>query len=93
MATQHIQELVENEQGRKIFSVVGNTMLLNQARPGALSLQKIMGLSDYVTGEVMRLEHGEGILALPERNIKLSYRAPKYVPDEWEIVPFKNRRT
>jgi len=77
MATQQVGEFLDAPAGRRILSVVGNTILMEQRPVEAKRLQATFDLSDYMTDSLHRLGTGHGVLVTPEGNLRIWIAAPE----------------
>jgi type IV secretory pathway VirB4 component len=77
LATQQVGEFLDAPAGRRILSVVGNTILMEQRPVEAKRLQATFDLSDYMTDSLHRLGTGHGVLVTPEGNLRIWIAAPE----------------
>jgi hypothetical protein len=77
LATQQVGEFLDSPAGRRILSVVGNTILMEQRPVEAKRLQATFDLSDYMTDSLHRLGTGHGVLVTPEGNLRIWIAAPE----------------
>ncbi len=81
MATQEVGEFLDSPNGRRILSVVGNTLLMEQRTVEARRLQEVFDLSDHMRNTLQQLGTGHGVLVTPEGTLKLWMA----VPEDWRI--------
>ncbi len=77
LATQQVGEFLDSPAGRRILSVVGNTILMEQRPVEAKRLQATFDLSDHMTDSLHRLGTGHGVLVTPEGNLRIWIAAPE----------------
>jgi len=81
LATQQVGEFLDAPVGRRILSVVGNTILMEQRPVEAKRLQGTFALSDYMAESLQRLGTGHGLLVTPEGNLRIWIA----VPEGWGV--------
>ena len=81
MATQQVGEFLDSPGGKRILSVVGNTLLMEQRPVEAGRLQQTLQLSDAMAEGLQRLGTGHGLLVTPQGSLRLWIA----VPEAWGV--------
>ena len=81
LATQQVGEVLDAPIGRRILSVVGNTLLMEQRPVEAKRLQATFDLTDHMSDNLQRLGTGHGVLVTPEGTLRIWIA----VPEGWGV--------
>lgn len=81
LATQQVGEFLDTPIGKRILSVVGNTLLMEQRPVEAKRLQATFDLTDHMRDSLQRLGTGHGVLVTPEGTLRVWVA----IPEGWGV--------
>jgi hypothetical protein len=81
LATQQVGEFLDTPIGKRILSVVGNTLLMEQRPVEAKRLQATFDLTDHMREGLQRLGTGHGVLVTSEGTLRVWVA----VPEGWGV--------
>ncbi len=65
MATQEVDEFLDNDVGRRILKIMGSTILMSQSTFAADGLQGLLHFSDFIKNTLVEMPTGKLVMKLP----------------------------